>query len=176
MKIAGRDIKIFNLVVCIAGIAILLLAGIYPSYRTLSELDREIAKLETDIAGQKLLFPVFIELLKRSREKSPPLLPAPTPEKLPRGDTSRLASQFREIAADNRITVSRLNPNVESLIDAAGRLKMEAELSGDFQDLRQFLIQIGSVPYLESVEYLRLEASPGREPLTVTLRFWVLQG
>jgi hypothetical protein len=176
MKIAGRDIKIFNLLFCGVGIAILLLAGIYPSYRTLSELDRDITRLETEIAGQKLLFPVFIELLKRSRQKSPPMLPAPKPEKLPRGDTSRLVSRFREIAAGNRISITSLNPNVESLIDGTGRLKMEAELTGAFQDLRQFLIEIGSIPYLDSVEYLRLQASPDRDPLTISLRFWVLQG
>jgi hypothetical protein len=175
VKIAGRDIKVFNLVFCCVGIAILTGAGIYPSYRALGELDRDIARYRAEIESQKLLFPVFIQLLKRSRQKSPPLLSVPDPERLPRGDTSGLSARFRQIAADNGITVNRLTPNVESLVDAAGRLKMEADLTGAFQDIRNFLIQIGSVPYLESLEFLRIQASPGKELLSVTMRFWVLQ-
>jgi len=175
MKFAGRDIKVFNLVFCGIGIAILVLIGIYPAHRQINELDRTITQLEVDIEGQKLLFPVFIELLKRSRQKLPAALSAPEPRRLPRGDTSQLATLFREAATEAGIQVNRLTPNVESLIEGAGRLKMEAEFAGRFQDFRNFLIQIGAVPYLESVELLRMKASQGGQPLTVTMTFWVLQ-
>ena len=175
MKLAGRDIKVFNLVFCGVGIAILLLIGIYPAQREIGELDRTIAKLEADIEGQKLLFPVFIELLKRSRKKLPAALPAPEPQKLPRGDTARLTKMFNEAATETGIQINRLSPNVESLIKGAERLKMEAEFTGTFHDFRAFLIQVGAVPYLDSVELLRLEASPGSGPLTATMTFWVLQ-
>jgi hypothetical protein len=176
MKIAGRDIKVFNLAFCLVGIAILVGVGIYPTHRTIGELDLEIARYEAEIESQKLLFPVFIELLKRSREKSPALLPAPDPKRLPRGDTSQLSESLRQIAGENGITIDSLTPDVESLIDSSGRLKMEAELTGSFHDFRNFLIQIGSVPYLESLEFMRFQASPEKEPLRVTMRFWVLQG
>ena len=175
MKIAGHDIKVFNLVFCCVGIAILAAAGIYPSYRTLGELDREIARYRAEIESQKLLFPVFIELLKRSRQKSPPLLSVPDPKRMPRGETAAVATRFRKIATENGITVNSLTPDVESLIEAAGRFKMEAELTGAFHDIRNFLIQIGAMPYLASLELLRIQAAPEKEPLRVTMRFWVLQ-
>ncbi len=175
MKIAGRDIKVFNLIFCGVGIAILLLIGIYPAHRTMTELDQSITKLQSDIEAQKLLFPVFIQLLKRSRQKSPSLLPAPEPQKLPRGDTSMLSQRFKNIAAENGVEVKRFTPDLESLIEGSGRLKMIAAVSGTFPDIREFLIRIGAIPFLDSFEYIQLQAPPDTGPLELTMRFWVRQ-
>ena len=94
---------------------------------------------------------------------------------MPRGETAAVSTRFRKIATENGITVNSLTPDVESLIGAAGRFKMEAELTGAFHDIRNFLIQIGAMPYLASLELLRIQASPEKEPLRVTMQFWVLQ-
>lgn len=175
MQVRGQKINVPNLVICIVGIAILVAVGIVPAERKLKEMDRKIATLQYQVEEQKLLFPFFVQLLQRSREKAPPLLPSPEQEKMPRGDTTPLTTQFREIAAKNGIAVERLRPEVESLLDRSGRVKMLAGLYGGFHDLRNFLIQVGEVPYLDQIEYIRVEGAKEDQALQVNLRFWVLQ-
>jgi hypothetical protein len=175
MKVGGQQINVTNLVICTVGILILVAVGIFPAHQTLKELDRKILTLQSQIEEQNMLFPLFVQLLQRSRQEAPPLLPSPEPKKLPRGETTALTNLFREIADTNNIAVESLRPDVESLIAASGRFKMLAELSGGFDDLRSFLIQAGGIPYLEEIEHLRLQSAPEDKTLQVTMRFWVLQ-
>jgi hypothetical protein len=176
MKVGGQQINVTNLVICTVGILILVAVGIFPAYRTLKELDRKMVTFQYQVKEQNLLFPLFVQLLQRSREEAPPLLPAPNPKKLPRGETEPLTTLFRDIAMKNNIAVKSLRPDVESLIASSGRFKMLAELSGGFYDLRNFLIQFGGIPYLEEIEHLRLQGTPEDRTLQVSMRFWVLQG
>ncbi len=176
MKVGGQQINVTNLVICTAGILILVAVGIFPAHRTLKELDKKIAALQYQVKEQNLLFPLFVQLLQRSRQEASPTLPGPEPKKLPRGETAALTAMFRDIAGQNNIVVESLRPDVESLISASGRFKMLAELSGGFYDLRSFLIEFGSIPYVEEIEYLRLDSAPEGRTLQVTMRFWVLQG
>ncbi|MCF8050019.1 MAG: hypothetical protein K9L59_02195 [Desulfobacterales bacterium] len=175
MKVGGQQINVTNLVICTVGILILVVVGIFPAHQTLKELDQKIAALQYQVKEQNLLFPLFVQLLQRSRQEAPPLLPAPEPKKLPRGETAVLTNLFREIADTNNIAVESLRPDVESLIAASGRFKMLAELSGGFYDLRSFLIQLGGIPYLGDIEHLRLQSATEDRTLQVTMRFWVLQ-
>jgi hypothetical protein len=175
MKVGGQQINVTNLAICMAGILILVAVGIFPAHQTLKELDQKIAALQYQVEEQNLLFPLFVQLLQRSRQETPPLLPAPEPKKLPRGETAALTNLFREIAGKNNIAVESLRPDVESLVAASGRFKMIAELSGGFYDLRSFLIQFGAIPYLEQIEHIRMQSAPEDEPLQVAMRFWVLQ-
>lgn len=176
MKVGGQQINVTNLVICTVGILILVAAGIFPAHQTLKELDTKIVTLQSQVEEQNMLFPLFVQLLQRSRQEAPSMLPAPEPKKLPRGETALLTKLFRDIARKNNIEVVSLRPDVESLIASSGRFKMLAELSGSFYDLRSFLIQAGGIPYLEEIEHLRLEGAPEERTLKVAMRFWVLQG
>lgn len=175
MKIRGQRINVVNLIFCGAGVVLFIAIGVLPAQHRLGELDQAIERLNIEIENQKLLYPVFAELFTRSREKLPAALAAPEPKKLPKGDTAALVKSFREIADRNRVVVSTLAPDVESLFNDTGRLKINAELVVPFPNLREFLIQIGQIPYIDSFEHIRVQAAELDQPLTLSLRFWVLQ-
>jgi hypothetical protein len=52
-----------------AFIAIVLL----PSYRSLGALDHEIEKIESSIETQQVIMPLYMQLLKKTEEKCPPV-------------------------------------------------------------------------------------------------------
>ena len=175
MKVGGQQINVTNLVICAIGILILLAVGIFPAHQTLKELDRKMENLQYQLDEQNMLFPLFVQLLQRSRQEAPAKLPAPEPKKLPRGETDPLTALFRDIAAENNIAVESLRPDVETLLASTGRFKMLAELNGGFHDIRSFLIDFGGIAYVEEIEYLRLQSVSDGQNLKATLRFWVVQ-
>ena len=61
--------SLFIFVVCAVGILAFFLLIILPSQKTSAELDREIAKLNTRIEEQRILTPVFHNLLKRAKKE-----------------------------------------------------------------------------------------------------------
>lgn len=169
------SMSVINLIVCGIGVIAFVAVAIYPTYRSIAAMDKDIEKLSADIEAQKLLIPVFMQLLKKSREKKTPLLPSPPPVRLQRGNTGAVSETIQKTAQEHRLTIESLTPDVQSMIGGSDHLKMNAHLRGMFPDIRGFLIGLGEIPSLDFIERISMQTVKGAGEIQVELILWLAQ-
>ena len=168
--------NVIHLIICAVGIVVLIAVGIIPSYRELGAMDRDIQKLKGGIAEQNKLFPVFIELFRKSREKQQAILPSPDPKSLPRGNTAQISKIIKEISLISGMEIESLKPDIASLTDNTGTLVMTLVSRGKFDSIREFLIELGGVAYLKQIDQIQIEPTQGQQGLKVNMKLSFYKG
>lgn len=166
--------SITYLLICGGVILAFILLAIYPYYKALGGMDMEIRKINVKIDEQKILYPVFQELLKRSRIKEPTRLTLPEKEILSRADTGRILSIFQEIAERSNLEIKSVQPDVDALIDNSEHLMVDVAMRGTFFDFRNFFLQLGELPYLKHIE--RFQIKTEEDVREINLRIWLSLG
>jgi hypothetical protein len=159
------------LILCGAGILVFLLFIILPGKRLSAELDRDIDGLKSRIEEQKILSPVFKSLFEKSK---PSAAQGPIPSartKLSRGDIAGMPKRLQDMAGAHRLRVREVIPEVNTLTDASGRFLLRLNVAGQFNDLRGFLIDVGSLSFFESLEEIDIRAVEGGEEFG--LKIWL---
>ena len=159
--------------ICGVGILVFIFLIIIPTQKASSELDREIEKLGDRIEEQRLLKPVFDSLLKRAKEKNPTQLPATKKVKLARGDISKISMKLQEIARDHNLKLRDIRTDVNALMSNKGYLMMRIDLTGDFMQFRDFLVELGTIPSLEKIEEIQIRAIEATREYK--LKIWMAQ-
>lgn len=149
------------MVLCGAGILMFVLWVILPAQRLSAELDRDIQSLESRIEEQKILSPVFKNLFAKTKTAEPQGLPAPTRIKLTRAEIAGVPKRLQLLAASHRLSIREIVPEVNTLTDASGRFLTRIAATGQFADLRGFLIEVGALPYFDSIEEIEIRAVEG---------------
>ena len=171
VKFSQRSLFYFALFGVVILVIILLM--IYPDYRTLAALDKNIKQLNTKIETQKLLFPLFQKMLTEIDLKLPEGAAFPKEEKLTQEKAESIVSVFHELASKFGLKVVEVSPDVESTLNGSGFLLMNVVVEGDFFKLREFLLELGTLPYLEKIEQLKLQnIEAGKE---VRLKIWLVK-
>jgi len=134
---------------------------ILPGQRQAAELDREIDALTARIEEQRVLAPIFTTLFAKTKAPAASALPTPTRAKLARAEIGGALKHLQELAAAHKMAVRELTPDVNTLTDASGRFLVQLLANGQFMDLRGFLIDIGALPYFESIEEIEIKAVEG---------------
>ena len=134
---------------------------ILPQQRLAAELDREIAGLTARIEEQRVLAPIFTTLFAKTKAPAALGLPTPTRAKLARAEIGGALKHLQELAAAYKMTVRELTPDVNTLTDASAHFLVLLQANGQFMDLRGFLIDIGALPYFESIEEIEIKAVEG---------------
>jgi hypothetical protein len=144
-----------------------------PAQKTSADLDRDIAQLSNRIEEQRILKPVFDALLKRARNKSQTGLPVTPKTKLDRGDIGKISEQLQEIVQRHDLKLKDMKTDVNAFTGNSGYLLMRLDISGDFMRFRDFLIDVGTIPSLEHIEDIKIQAvEGGRE---ISLKLWLAQ-
>ena len=134
---------------------------ILPEQRLSAELDREIAGLTTRIEEQRVLAPIFTALFAKTEAPATLGLPTPTRAKLARAEVGAALKRLQELAAAHKMDIRELTPDVNTLTDASAHFLVQLLANGPFMDLRGFLIDVGSLPYFESIEEIEIKAVEG---------------
>ena len=171
LKLPARSVAF--LLVCAGGLLGFFLLVIYPQQTSLVEADMEIRELKGRIEEQKILYPVFQDLLRKARFKGTEGLPFPTKAKLNRNETVNILSIFRDIAKKNHLTLVDIRSDIESFIDSSGYLKIDLVAEGRFFDLRNFMLSLGELPYLEHIERIQIHSI--QEKKAIDLKIWIAQ-
>ena len=161
------------LLICCAGIIVFILMIILPAQKSAAELDTEIVNLQARIEEQRILSPVFKSLFNRAKAKNQSGLPAQAKAKLSRDDLSDLTAQLQQIVKKNNLQIEELTPDVNSLTDNSGYLKVDLEASGKFMDFRALLVDLGTIPSFEMIESINVRAMEGLRQISV--RIWLAQ-
>lgn len=171
LKLPARSIAF--LFICAGGLLAFILLVIYPQQISLDEADMEIMALKGRIEEQKILYPVFLDLLRKARFKGTEGLPFPKRDRLKRDETVKIPTIFQQIAQKNHLKLVDIKSDIDSLVDSSGFLKINLELEGNFFDLRSFMLQLGELPYLEHIEQIQVRSA--HEIKTVHLKIWLAQ-
>jgi len=171
VKFSQRSLFYFALFGVVILVIILLM--IYPDYRTLAALDKNIKQLNTKIETQKLLLPLFQKMLTEIDFKLPEGVAFPKEEKLTQEKSESIVSVFHELADNSGLKVVEVSPDVESTLNGSGFLLVNVVVKGDFFKLREFLLELGNLPYLEKIEQIKLQnIEAGKE---VRLKIWLVK-
>jgi hypothetical protein len=155
-KLPARSIVYF--LVCLCVLLFFFLLVIYPQRISLAEADLDIKKSKVRIEEQKILYPIFQNLLKKARAKDSEGLPFPKKRKLMRNETAKISSIFQEIAQKSNLVLKEIIPDVGALISGAEYLKLNLTVKGNFLDLRNFMLQLGELPYLEHIDRIQIRS------------------
>lgn len=159
--------------ICAAGIVVFVFLIIIPAQRTFAELDRDIEKLHTRIDEQRILKPVFDNLLKQVQKKGPADLPVTKKIKLARADIHKISEQLLGIAQRWGLDLRGIQTDVNSLENKVEYLLIRIHATGDFLKFRGFLVDLGKIPSLEQVEEIRIEAIENSRDFK--LKVWLAQ-
>ncbi len=155
------------------GFLLFVLLTIFPNYIVYSNITYEIDTLRDQIEEQKILSPIFTDLSDKAIFQDPKNLPFPKKEKLSRNDTSSISSVIQNIIRLNDYRLDSIETDVGELMNESGILKMRIEMTGDFMNLRNLILQFGTLPYLEHIETIRIDNSDEKQKVSINL--WIAQ-
>ena len=165
--------SIRHLIICVGGIVAFIFVAIYPSQKSLSRLDKEIAQTESQIEEQRILFPIAQELVSQVMKKEKYNLPFPDTKNVEREKLEEVPSVLEELAGGSGLYTISIVPDVQSLSEYPGHLSITAVVKGKFSDLREFVIKMGSLPYLEHVEEISISPKDGVREFVLKIWFAV---
>jgi hypothetical protein len=159
--------------ICGAGILVFIFLIIIPTQKAASQLDKDIEKLTNQIEEQRVLKPVFESLLKRVKRKNPTELPATRKLKLALGDISKVSEKMQEIARNHDFKLQDIRTDVSLFTGNTGYLLLRVDVTGDFMRFRDFLVELGTIPYLERIEEIQIRAIEASREFK--LKIWMAQ-
>jgi hypothetical protein len=146
-----------NMIICLTGLLVIVLAGIVPNIISSANLDRKISNVKIRLDEQDKLNPVYKSLEKNVQQKASKVLPFPAKERLSRKSIDLFPAAFRDIAKKAGMDVISISPDLNSLSDNSTFLIINAVVRGDFFDFRKLLINLGGVTYSENVEEIQIK-------------------
>lgn len=157
-------------VICLLGTVAFFFVGIYPNLWALEKMDAEIATLHQKVQTQELLYPVYQRLIKEVVQKVPTQLSVPPRNKISPNDLTHINEMFDKLAAESGVTFSRAIPDASNYLEDKGYMTIKADFTGDFFDLRALLLSICRLPFLESIDQMRIETHEQQKRMSFRMR------
>jgi hypothetical protein len=155
------------------GMLLFILIAIFPNYLSYNNAVHEISLLEYKIEEQKILSPIFEDLSKKAQFQKPESLPFPPADKLSRNDTEKITPIIRKTVEVNGFKLEDIDTDIESLMMESGILKLSIKLTGEYRSLRNLLLDLGSLPYLEHIELIQISSLGDKNRIDLTI--WIAQ-
>ena len=161
------------ILICSAGIIFFIFMIIIPNQNTAAELEEDTEKLKERIEQQRILRPVFDSLLERAKRENPTQLPATKKVKLELGDINKLTGLLKELASRHNLEIRDIQTDVNAMMSNTGFMMMRINATGEFMKFRDFLLDLGTIPSLEQIEEIAIQAiDQNRE---FRLKIWLSQ-
>ena len=155
------------------GILVFVVLTILPAMQSSEGLDVEIKKIKVSMDEQKILTPVYNNLLKKTKFKKTTGIAASKKKKLAQGDTRKIIQLLNNIAKNSNITLVNVTPDVDTLIGGSGYLLIQIVAKGEFINLHNFLFQLCELPFLEFIEQINITSV--RKTKEFRLKVWMSQ-
>jgi len=155
------------------GILVFVVLTILPAMQSSTGLDMEIKKIESSMDEQKILTPVYDNLLRKTKFKRIKGIAAPKKNKLAQGDTRKIVQRLNNIAKNSNITLVDVTPDVDTLIGGSGHLLINIVAEGEFINMHKFLFQLCELPFLEFIEQIKITSI--RKTKEFRLKVWMAQ-
>jgi hypothetical protein len=117
--------------------------------RLSAELDRDIRRAESAIEEQRFS-PRCSRTFRKIQIFGSPGPGCVSADPLSRADIAGVPKRLQDLAAAHELRVREISPDVNNLTDASGRFLLRLSAVGQFKDLRGFMIDVGSLPFLRA--------------------------
>ena len=114
-----------------------------------------------------------VYLSNKARFQTPDNLPFPKKEKLSKNETGNISGIIQNIILLNDFELNSILTDVGGLMDGSGILKMSVDVTGDFENLRKLILQLGTLPYLEHIENIHIDNANDKQ--NILLKLWIAQ-
>jgi hypothetical protein len=161
--------NIVYLVICVSGMALFMVVGIFPNLFAMKQLDDDLIAMQVQIDTQALLNPLYRKLIEEVLLPLPIDLPLAPASKIDQSNLARLNETFTTIAQASGVVLQSAVPDVGGYREDSGRLSVNVVFSGDFFDFRNLLMQLCSLPFLKTIEHLRLETKQEHKQLSLKM-------
>ena len=158
------------LVISCGGILAFVLFFIVPNSAEISELENELDELQFKIQEQELLNPIYHELIKQAQKDMPSDLPVPEAGNIEKRTIAELSDVFIELAGESDVQFESAVPDASSYLDESGQLTIRVTFSGDFFNFRKLMLGICKLPYLGSINEMKLNTERSTKRLQLKLR------
>ncbi len=159
-----------NMTICLAGLLVIVLAGIIPNFISSARLDREISSVQFRLEEQDKLYPVWQLLKNNAQHKVLMVLPFPAKDRLSRKLIDLFPATFKDMAKKAGMDVISISPDLNSLSDSSNFLIVNAVIRGDFFNFRKLLVNLGEVPYSERVEEILIQQNQDNMEFRMKIR------
>ncbi len=160
-----------NLAIYTSVLLIVIGVLVVPSYLAIGKAEARRVKIETQVKAQRLLAPVFGQLVKKRRELNESTAALTVRTALARDDASGVADALTHLATGSRMQMAGINLDLNAMVNEVRLMQVDMVLRGNLADYRSFLNQLIAVPHVEFIERVRIMAIPdGRE---FRMRVWV---
>jgi hypothetical protein len=138
-------------------VAAVIFLVLYPYYKSLDKLDMEIAGIEQRIETQKVLLPLYMELVKKSGAAVPDKFTISERKALPKNNVDLIPSIFKGVARKTHTKIVSVSPDFTTLSRGRTSILINVTVRGDFFSFRNFLIELGKVPYVGQIEEIEIQ-------------------
>lgn len=166
---SGKCITTF--LICITGIIIYVLWGIFPASNYSNRLEQKIKTLQFQLGVQESLMPLYEMLKKELKQMDSRVLPFPETCGLAKEKTDDIFTLLRDIAKESNMAVISIVPNLESIAKYPGFLSVSTVFRGEYFDFRKLLIDLGKIPYLEYVGSIDIQQAKNTKEFKVNI--WI---
>lgn len=139
--------------ILVAFVALLILPNIMEDKR----VKRDVLQIKAEIEKQKILYPIYIKLMAELRNKVVEDLPIPEPQQLTEDKVDSAIHAVENMAMESNLRINEVTPDPMSLAKSEGYVGLNCDFYGDFMNVRDFLLQVGSLPYLRHIEQIDLQ-------------------
>ena len=169
LKIPQESLK--YLIIYPGIVLFVILLGIIPLYKSNSDTTNDIKKLKYQIEEKKSFGNIFSVLNKSMKNKDLNILPNPPKTTLPRPDAEKFQDIFRAIAIKSGLMTVSLTPDLSSLASNSPYLLYNAVIKGEFANLRNMLIGLGGISYLDKIEEINIQQYP--DSMEFRIKIWI---
>lgn len=152
-------------------VVLFFILWVFPLQKTLENLDRDIREIKGRVELQEKLRPLYKQLQAREKSTLSEKLPVPQRDTLPKVEIDSVLPTLSEIGRKTKMEIISVNPDVTVLEKDPGSLLVNATIQGNFFDLRNFLIEMGKISYLEKIGAITINQSGAQKK--VNLRIWL---
>ena len=163
--------SLLYLLTCAAGVLAFAVVGLHPLQRQLRELDRDIFEVRGRIEDQKVLYPLYEDVLNRSGTGELEGMRVRTRQPLAQKEIGSLTTVVSELARSSKLQLASLAPDAKLLASGSRLLPVHAALKGAFSNMRGFLLEVEKLPFVEHLEELQIQDSGGAKELK--LKMWI---
>jgi len=149
--------SLLKLAVCAAVLVGFVALFIVPNIMEDKRVKREVLQLQAEIEKQKILFPIYIRLKAELQNKVVEELPIPDPEQLTEDKVDAAIHAVEDMAIKADLRINEVTPDPMSLAKSEGYVGLNCDFYGPFMNVRSFLVQLGSLPYLRHIEQIDMQ-------------------
>jgi hypothetical protein len=122
-----------------------------------------------------VLLPIYKNLQKEVAAFKPALLPNPEKEKLNRLEADKISTLISQTSQISNLKLVSSIPDINSLSKSGDFLSVSLKLLGDFLDIREFMTQLGTIPYIWHTEKVQVKSIPGAREFNLIVWFAVVK-